>query len=166
MRVAGMIFIVLSAGSVGFQMASNLKKRCMLMQQILISLQVMKNEIVVCRTPLPRVFALMAASVQEPLSLVYSCIAKDMDRNRWVTPYEAVCTALLGFSEATVGDVLLPLAQTLGKYDLDAQTIGIDKAVFDAQAILHTLEDERRLKSRTYRTLGICTGLAVAILLA
>ena len=62
MKLVGMIFIVVSAGSVGFRIAVLLKRRCMLVRQFLRALQLLRSEISFCGTPLPQAFALMAAN--------------------------------------------------------------------------------------------------------
>ena len=165
MKLVGMIFIVASAGSVGFRIAVLLKRRCMLVRQFLRALQLLRNEISFCGTPLPQAFALMAASCDGQLARLFSDVAKDMDRRRWVTPQAAMEKALEETPEELLKPILIDLTKRLGKYDLDAQMQGIDTAYREAELLLQTLEQERSLKSRTYETLGICAGLAAVILL-
>ena len=90
MKLIGMLFIVVSAGSVGFRIAFLLKKRCSLVRQFLQALQVLRNEITFCATPLPQAFALMAVSSDGTLGRLFSDVAKDMDRRRWATPQAAM----------------------------------------------------------------------------
>lgn len=165
MRFAGVAFIVISAGSVGFQMAALLRKKCDLLNQILKALQLLRNEIAVCGTPLPQAFALLAASCNGALESLFGSTAREMDKNRWTTPHDAVSNALEPLREPLLGEIFLPLAKNLGKYDLDAQLQGIETAKLQAEQRLQEMEQERKIKSRTYQTLGVCTGLAVAILL-
>jgi len=165
MKITGVIFIVVAAGSVGCQMASMLRKRCELIRRLLTALQLLKNEIVVCGTPLPQAFALLAASSEGILERVFSHAAMEMEKNRWVSPYDAIKPALESAAEPQLEAVLFPLAKQLGKYDVEAQLRGIEAAKVSAEQILQDLEQERKIKSKTYRTLGVCAGLAVAILL-
>ena len=51
MRMAGIVLIVLSAGSMGFRIAHSLRKRCRLLRQLLSALQLLKQEIGCCATP-------------------------------------------------------------------------------------------------------------------
>lgn len=165
MKLAGIVFIVLSAGSVGYGMAVAMKKKCIVLRQLLDSLQVLKNEIALCGTPLPQAFALMAVSAEGELERIFSDVAKDMDQHRWVTPYASFQAAMETVSEEEISPILLSLARKLGKYDIDAQLQGIEMARCQTEELLQQLERERHVKSRTYETLGICAGLAVAILL-
>lgn len=165
MKIIGVIFVILSAGSVGFQMAAALRRKSGLLRELEDALRLMRSEIDVYGTPLPQVFAAMAASTDGTLEALFSCIAKDMDANRWVTPSDAVRLALQNVEDDNIGSVLLPLSKMLGKYDIEAQLQGINSALLQTSQKITDLEQERKLKSKTYRTLGICAGLAVAILL-
>lgn len=164
MKYLGIVFVLISSATVGFQMAESLKNKCSLLRCFLESLNVLEREIAICGTPLPQAFARMAGSSNGVLAEIYSETAKSMDRNPWVTPYDAVRTAVSD-REDLLCQLLLPLFQKLGKYDTDAQKQAVEAARRDTETVLEKLTEECHIKSRTYRTLGICTGLAVAILL-
>ena len=165
MKLFGILFVVVSAGTVGFQMASSLRKSCEGLRELLDSLRLMQQEIELCKTPLPQVFALMAASTKGDLERIYTQTAHIMSRNCWVSPYEAMEQALVNCEWTQCRDVLLPLCRKLGKYDLSAQTAGLQQAQQHTEQLLQQMELERTVKSKAYRTLGICAGLAAAILL-
>ena len=164
MKLAGMIFIVASAGSVGLGIARGLRKRCFLFQQLLQALQLLRNEIAFCGTPLPQIFALMAASCRGELETIFSETARSMDHGK-TSPSEAMYKALKGCVDRELTGLLLQLAAGLGKYDLEAQLNTVEAVREQVQTLLYSLEQERRTKSKTYETLGICTGLSLAILL-
>ncbi len=169
MKLVGILIIVLSAGSVGFRIAASLKKRCKLLRQLSTALQVLKNEISFCGTPLPQAFALMAVSVQDTPERVFSSVARQMEQRRWLTPQHAMEQALTEQPElghdADTADLLIKLAAGLGKYDRDSQLQTIEKVGAELESLLQAAEQERSIRSRTYETLGICAGLAVGILL-
>ena len=165
MKLAGIVFIVTSAGSVGFRIAASLRKRCIMLRQLLQALQLLRNEIAFCGTPLPQAFALMAASCNGVLEKIFTAVAKEMDKQHWVTPLAAMEHGVHEGKEVLVEPILLELAAKLGKYDLDAQLQAIETARHRTEELLFQMEQERSNKSRTYETLGVCAGLAVAILL-
>lgn len=169
MKLAGILIIVLSAGSVGFRIAAALRRRCSLLRQLLSSLQILKNEITFCGTPLPQAFALMAVSSQGGPERLFSSVARQMERRRWLTLSGAMEQALSEEEElgrdTALRDVFMRLAAGLGKYDRDHQLQTMEMAAADLQRLLQEAEREQNLRSRTYRTLGICAGLAMAILL-
>lgn len=168
MKLAGVLIIVISAGSVGFRIAASLRRRCSLLRQLLRALQVLKNEISFCQTPLPQAFALMAVSVQDAPERVFSSVARQMDQRRWLTPQTAMEQALaaeleLNRDEAVCG-LLKKLAAGLGKYDRDSQLQTLESVGRELSELLQAAQQESSVRSRTYETLGICAGLAVAIL--
>lgn len=168
-KVAGVIFIVASAGSMGVRVALSLRRRCALLRQLMAALQLLKNELSFCGTPLPQAFALMAAACEGPLERLFSKIAKDMDKRRWLTPLAAMQQALQEVPELPQGDriglILLELAGKLGKYDLDSQRQALELALNQLEEERQKAEREQSVKGKTYETLGICAGLAAAILL-
>ena len=165
MKTLGMMFIVIASGTVGFRISASLKQRCILIKKLLHAVQLLKNEICCYATPLPQIFALLAASTDGVLEALFSGVAKQMGRQPWLPPGTALEQVSEDFDEPEIKAVLLRLFQQLGKYDREAQLTGIHAAEDDLQNLLHRLEMERSLKSRTYQTLGICTGLAASVLL-
>ena len=161
----GILFVVCSAATTGFQLAASLRRDCLVLRQLRDSLQLMRNEISACGTMLPQVFALMAVGVNGDLEDIFSKVAKNMEQNPWVTPAEALACAIGDEQLPAIKEILLPLGKKLGKYDADVQLRGIDSALQQTENIIFNCEQEKKMKSGTYRTLGICTGLAVAILL-
>ena len=169
MKLAGIVFIVVSAGSVGLRISSGLRKRCRLLRQLLTALQVMENEIGFCSTPLPQVFALMAVRADGALSRVFSSVAKTMDKRRWISPQSAMEQALqeepqLG-EDKQIAEELLALTSGLGKYDRECQMKTLNKAKKQVEELIQAAEQECSMRSKTYEVLGICAGISVAILL-
>ena len=169
MKLIGVVFIVISAGTVGFRLARQLRLRCTMLRQLQSALHVLKNEIAFCATPVPRAFAKMAASLEGALAELFARASGAMDKRCWLTPSSAMEYAMQevpGFEQGDkVRDILLELAGKLGQYDLDSQIQGIGLAMTQLDEERQAAERERSVKSKTYETLGVCAGLAVAILL-
>lgn len=169
MKLVGMVFIMVSAGSVGIRIAVSLRKRCALLRQLLTAVQILQNEISFCGTPLPQAFALAAVSAEGVVERLCSAVAKEMDQRRWITPQAAMERAWKAepdlAQELVLHEVLLTLAAGLGKYDRDSQIQTLERTKSRLEELLRTAEQERSIRSRTYETLGICAGLAMAILL-
>lgn len=169
MKLAGVLFVILSATSVGLKIASSLRKRCRRISQLLTALQVMCSEIGHCGTPLPQTFALMAVSAEDEVERLFSSMAKTMDKRRWLDPQTAMAQALqdeplLG-EDREVVEILLSLSATLGKYDRKSQLKALEQAKGKLEQLLQSARQECSVKSKTYEVLGICAGLSVAILL-
>ena len=165
MKLIGMVFIVCASGYAGIQIAMSLKARCNLFRQLQRTLQMLNHEISFCGTPLPHAFAVLAAANSGLLERIFSRAAKEMDKRRWLTPSGAMDLALADCQDETISEVLRELASRLGKYDREAQLSGIEAAKDRVEQLLMELEQDRGQKSKVYQTLGVCAGLAAAILL-
>ena len=170
MKYAGMAFIAISAASVGMQMSASLGKRCRLLQQFLAVLQILRNEISVCGTPLPQAFALMAVSSGGAVAQLFSSVAREMDSRRWLSPAAAIehgleCEQTL-LQDQVLCEIIRRLGSGLGKYDRESQLQTIDFTASELSALLNQTKQEHSVRGKTYRTLGICAGLAMVILLA
>ncbi len=170
MKYAGMIFVVVSAASVGLQMSATLRGRCRLLQQLLAAMQILRNEISVCGTPLPQAFALMAVSTNGAVERLCTYVAREMDTRRWLTPLSAMEQGLENDSvwsqDQGVCNILRQCAAGLGKYDRTSQLQVIDQTANELSALLKQTEQEHCVRGKTYRILGICAGLSMVILLA
>ena len=60
---------------------------------------------------------------------------------------------------------LLALSASLGKFDVDGQCRAIDLAAACVGEALEDVEQASRARCRSYRTLGVCAGLAIAVIL-
>jgi len=165
MKVIGMVFVILAASSVGFSMSSSIRRDRLLLLQLQHALQLLRNEIAFCGTPLPQTFALMAANCTGYLERVFSEVAKQMDKHRWMSPSAVMEQVLSGQRDTVVSDILKELAAGLGDYDVQSQLISVRTADERAATSLQRTEQEGSTTARIYETLGICSGLSVAILL-
>ena len=57
------------------------------------------------------------------------------------------------------------MGKTLGRFDLDGQLRGLESVKDDCIRALEKLSDNRDVRLRSYETLGLCAGAALAILL-
>ena len=164
MKLAGMVFIVLSAGSVGVRIGLLLKRRCRYLRLMLHALGVLENEIAFGATPLPQAFLAVSNASEGEMKQIFLSMSKQMEQCCWISPKMAMEKALSG-NEDPSNIVLTHLAEQLGKYDLQTQLNALQTAKTQAEQIKQELERERSIKSGTYETLSICAGLAAAILL-
>lgn len=165
MKIAGVVFVLLSSCSVGFRVAAGLKKRCGYLREFINTLHLMRNELIYLHTPLPVLFSAAAKQTHGNLWQILNYMSEAMEKNRWTSPIHAAENALSVFPDDLLGDLLLKLAKRLGSYDTQAQLAGIDIVCDEAACMLHSLEAEMGLRSKTYKLLSICAGIALVILL-
>lgn len=165
MKILGVIFVVTSSVIVGIHIGKILKQRCSYIRQMIDAFQVLENEISFGSTPLPEAFMYASEATEGKLKSILNDVSTRMTKNCWKTPKRAMEEALLAVSDGFGDDILIDLAERVGKYDVQTQLAGIHIAKQRAEQTLRTLESEYGAKSRTYRTLSVCAGMAVAILL-
>ena len=60
---------------------------------------------------------------------------------------------------------LLTLGASLGEFDLDGQSRALELALARLSSQLRRLEEGSSARRRSYATIGVCAGLAVAVIL-
>lgn len=169
MKLAGVIFVICSLFSVGIHISLGMKKHCAELREILMAVTLLKNEISVCKTPLPQAFALMAAATKGTSEKLFSDIACTLNRKRWITVSAAMEQAMQSNQtiqkQEELCSIFRNMAAGIGKYDRSSQIETLDRTISSLELMIDQAEKERSLKSKTYEVLGLCAGLSLAILL-
>lgn len=165
MRIIGIVFIIASSVSVGFRIAGNLKQKCRSLQQFLYVLDVLEREITFSASLLPKALLQASEVADAKLGSILRGVAARMEENRWKTPKTAMEEELLVSEDIFYSEILLALAEKIGRYDIQMQIGAIGAIREQSQNLLSTLQSECGIKSRTYKSLSICAGTAAAILL-
>lgn len=168
LKTIGVILVTVSAGSVGFGFAASVhRQRCQL-QALIAALTDMRNEIEYRLTPLPELFLSRQLPEKEIEKLFHRC-GELLSQDRMLPPSTALHAALrhtggLQLSEDTVR-TLLSLGVGLGKMDVCGQCRALELACVRLEQQLQELDQNRKARCSSYRTLGICAGLAFAVIL-
>ena len=64
-----------------------------------------------------------------------------------------------------VKELLMSLGQSLGRFDLEGQLKGLAFVQEQCRNTLICLKSEQATRNRSFRVLGLCAGIALAILL-
>ena len=164
-RIIGACCIFAGCGSFGFAMAAASRREEAELRRFLSALEFMSCELAYRMTPLS---ALCRAASEGSAGMVRSFfmeLARALDTQ--TAPDVQVC----------VHDVLSRLqpprllhrqmqvlGATLGRFDLPGQLRGLEAAIRSAEEALRSIRDGAADRRRSYQTLGLCAGAAVAIL--
>lgn len=169
MRLFGAFFVVIASAFVGFGFAAAVRRQCRQQEALLSALELMKNEMLYRMTPLSDVFAQLRSGGESAVAELF----ERWSENLYGTAYMSVELALQRAIEQTHELNLPPeslqtlrtLAQSLGKLDVDGQcsAIRLAQTQLESQLALTRAGSEKRAQS--YRTVGVCAGLAVAVIL-
>ena len=166
-KLLGAAMILLGCGGFGFSMAARHRRDVRCLQIFLASLDYLECELEYRLTPLPDLCRKVVRICPGAVGKVYDRLASELEG-------QAVPTVEPCFRQALLSDGELPpntravmeqLGQTLGAFDLSGQLRGIQSVRESAMRTLKTLSDNQFRRIQNYKTLGICAGAALAILL-
>ena len=162
----GAIFVLFSCGGFGFRIAHAYRQRERLLHQLLNTLETMSSELEYHLTALPVLSRKASADTSGVLRDVFANLARELE---WQSEPDAECCMSAAVSASCLTSdtkrLLLGLGRTLGRFDLEGQLKGIDGISREAAAELDRLTKNQDARLRSYQTLGLCAGAALAILL-
>lgn len=165
-KLIGALFVVGSCGAVGFKIAFNYKQEERALRQLMGILEYMSCELQYRLTPLPLLCRQIARSFKQTPASVFLLLAKEMELQR--EPDLSRCVRnVVNRSKALppeTGKILLELGTTLGRFDLEGQLKGLEAVKNSCKYKLDILEKDADVRNRSYQTLGLCAGAALAIL--
>lgn len=167
LKLLGAVCIVAGCGGAGFLQAVSHRRTECAFRQLQSALDYMACELQYRMTPLPELSKKTGNMVSGPVGKVFGGLAEELERQ--VSPEVRSCmgAVLDGVSELPppVEKVLRDLSKSLGRFDLEGQLRGLEYAEENCRKALEQLEANRDVRLRSYQTLGLCAGAALAILL-
>lgn len=166
LKMIGMVFVVAACGSVGFRIAANYRMEERSLRQLVGILDYMECELQYRLTALPELCRQAAKEYPGEPGNVFLELSLVM--NLQVSPDMERCMALSlekarKLPPITRGELEL-LGKSIGRFDLEGQLKGIEAVRHDCRRNLQELSSNRENRLRSYQTLGICAGAALAIL--
>lgn len=164
----GAILVISGCGGWGFSLAAAYIRQEKMLRKLCRSLKLMRWELQYRLTALPELCKMAAKECSGELRAVFLELGKAMEKNR--EPEVSGCMhAVLeehGSLPPKVRMLLQQLGRTLGRYDLEGQLEGMDSVRQECETAIRGLGKDREIRLRSYQTLGLCAGAALAILFA
>lgn len=163
----GAILIIAGCGGVGFGMALNYRREENALRQLLQVLEMFCCELDYRMTPLPELFRKAIQATSGHLSKFFEALTRELEKQSDPDASRCVGAVLRNSRDlpASVFFALADLGRNLGEYDLQGQLVGIRAVARACQRQLEVLESNRPQRIRSFQTLGLCAGAALAILL-
>ena len=164
-RIIGACCLVTGCGGFGFAMAAASRREEQQLQFLLRSLEYMSCELSYRQTPLPVLCRGAALGERGMVSAFFLELAQELERGA-APDVQACVAAVLERMEPPkhLRRLLKELGATLGRFDLPGQLRGIDSSIRFTEDALRRLRDGADNRRRSYQTLGLCAGAAMAIL--
>ena len=163
----GAIFIVAGCGGFGFLIAAASKREEKYLRELYEAITFMTAELQYRLTPLPELISRASTHTSGTLWTVFSALDRELVGQIAPNAEECMRKALESAQGVPVltGNALRLLGRSLGKFDLDGQISGLTIVKEACGENLQKLAKDRCERLRSYRTLGVCAGIALAILL-
>ena len=158
--------IIAGCGGVGFSMAAAHRREEQALRQLIRALDYMGCELQYRLTPLPDLCRCAASECQGSVGQALINLALELEAQ--VSPDAGSCmNAALSKTKGLPQRVrknLQLLGTSLGQFDLQGQLTGLEAARKQCRRELEELSRNRDVRLRSYQTLGLCAGCAMAIL--
>ena len=162
-RILGACCIVTGCGGFGFAMAAAHRREEAELVRLISALEYMSCELSYRMTPLA---ALCRSAASEGMvGDFFRGLASELERGD--APDVQVCVrAVLEKMDLPreLGRQFQQLGDTLGRFDLPGQLRGLEGAIRSAGDALRRIRDGADGRRRSWQTLGLCAGAALAIL--
>lgn len=165
-KLIGAVLVFAGCGGFGFAMAASHRREETALRQYLIALDFMECDLSCRLTPLPQLCRSAGNVTTGCVHTFLHRLAEELEAQ--VAPDAASCVraavaATPGLPDGLAAQ-LSELGATLGRFDLPGQIRGLRAASVRAKLALEALSENRDSRLRSYQTLGLCAGAALAIL--
>lgn len=162
----GAILVIAGCGGVGFLMAMYDKRELDALFQLHSVLEYMICELGYRMTPLPELCRKAAVRCKGSIRCVMEILAGELESQ--IAPDVGCCVtaAVSKVPElpSLSAELIRQLGFTLGIFDLQGQIRGLEAVRDSCVNVKRSREANRTQRIRSYQTLGLCAGAAIAIL--
>lgn len=163
----GAVLIIFACGLTGFLIGAAYRREERELRQLVGALEFMTCELQYRLTPLPELCRRAGAERNGCVGKLFTNLARELDSQ--ITPDVQSCLAM---AAATAGqlprriqEAVCILGASLGRFDLEGQLQGLESVRSYCRSELDVMSAGRDVRLRSYQTLGLCAGAALAILL-
>lgn len=165
-KLLGAIFVFAGCGGLGFKIASDHRREEKTLRSLIALLDYMGCELQYKMTPLPELCRQTAAQCCGCLRTVFMHLAMELE-DQIAPDVERCMTAAIcktkDIPKSTLEGLEL-LGRSMGRYDVDGQLKALETVRDACRHILEKLSSNQDSRIRSYQTLGLCAGAAMAIL--
>ncbi len=165
-KLIGALLVVASCGGFGISIASGYKKEVLALKKLITSVDRMVGELEYRLTPLPELLRLAGKTSEGPVGTFFLRVVKELNRQLSTNAQDCFTLALSEtYDVPNISRSLLEEMGTwIGQYDAETQIKGLLAIKQQAENHLSEFTRDMDKRLRSYQTLGLCAGAAIAIL--
>lgn len=165
-KLLGAMLVVIGCGGFGFRMAAMQAREVKTLRELVGILDYMECELQYRLTPLPELCRQGASQGRGVLREVFLNISRELEDQ--ISPnvercVDAALAKVKNIPELTHAYLTI-LGKNLGRFDMDGQLRGLEAVRKETRRHLEQLSQNKDVRLRSYKTLGLCAGAALAIL--
>lgn len=162
----GVIFVIVGCGGFGFSIGATQVMEEKTLRQLICALDYMECELQFRLTPLPDLCRQAGVNARGCIRDVFLKLSIELETQ--LSPDVDCCMRrvlekIQNLPKHTQ-EALLELGQSLGRFDLQGQLKGLEIVRAACRRRLEQLTTNKEPRIRSYQTLGLCAGAAIAIL--
>ena len=161
----GAMLVIAGCGAVGFSMASSHRRTELGLRHLMDALAYMESELSFRLTPLPDLCRLTGKAQKNGVGQAFLTLSQELESQ--ISPDVSACVhGMLCKAELPkpIQEAFRQLGTSLGRFDLEGQLKGLGQVQDFCRRELGKLSRHREERLRSYQTLGLCAGAALAIL--
>lgn len=165
-KIIGAVLIIFGCGSFGFSITAGIRTEEHSLRQLINILDYMQCELQYRMTPLPDLCHLAAQEQKNRIGKFFYYLSTELENQVSSDVSGCVHNALLCVPDMPGRTVkaLNLLGMSLGRFDAQGQINGLETVRGFCRSELEAMSVNREGRLRSYQTLGICAGAALAIL--
>lgn len=162
----GAILVIVGCGGVGFSMAASCKREEWTLRSLVSALDFMTCELQFRLTPLPLLARQTGQECRGIIGDVLTELAAQLEKQIIPDADSCMYAALSRFEHLpkAAEEALRLLGTSLGRFDLSGQLQGLEQVRAHCRRELERMSAGKEQRLRSYQTLGVCAGAALAIL--
>lgn len=165
-KMIGAILIIFGCGFVGWNITASWKKEETALCQLIRSLDYMQCELQFRLTPLPDLCLQASREQKGNISAFLRVLSEELESQ--ISPDVASCVrvaaAKSGQLPNRVRNALTLLGSSLGRFDTEGQIRGLEQVRQFCRDEIKNMNENKENRLRSYQTLSLCAGAALAIL--
>lgn len=167
LRIIGALTLCVGSSVFGFSAAGAIKRSIKTLRQLIVSLEIMRCEVSYTLTPIAKICQIISKSCRGEVALFYEKLmgiysGNYPEQDNWASTL--LQDTLRNIPQDAL-DAMTELISSFGKFGVTEQLRMIDLTAEKLNASLDKINSEKMQRCKCYETLGICTGLAIAVLI-
>jgi len=163
----GALLIIAGCGGFGFSLVLSQLREEKSLQQLAFLVDFMACELQFRLTALPALCQQVSGQATGDLRSIFSKLSILLEQQLSADVSDCLEKAMneIPSLQGKIRSLLQELGATLGRFDLDGQLKGLESVRAQCRRELETIRCDRDTRLRSYQTLSLCCGAALAILL-